>query len=269
MTSVLSFDIGLRNLAAAVVRAKPGWEWPPECRAYASDTETADQFHARTLQTFLTTPDAWEIVQWRVMDVTGALDRTVKNVKRLDTVSKAVAVTDTLEALETEWFAGDAPTHIVVELQHNSNADMRSVCMGILVFFRRSMPDTVLKGKAGTHKLKLCAALGFDVGDGKPEAPRGVAAARGRGRGRGGARRVRPVRAKYEDNKGRAVAAVQKLVGVSRPEFATHAKRDDLADALLQGLWVLYEAIAPRAPVRRRRAGTQKNGAGSAACGAE
>ena len=58
-------------------------------------------------------------------------------------------------------------------------------------------------------------------------------------------------RVKYCDNKGRAVQAASLLLQ-DHPMFALRAKQDDLADALLQGLWVLWNDVMPSPPRRKR-----------------
>lgn len=252
--TVLSFDVGLRNLGAAVVRSRPDWMFP---RVFTSPSETTDEFKARAFSDFL--KHGWELVRWRVFDVTETLDRpsAVKNVKRLNVVSKTVALTDTLAELEAAWFPDDgAPDTVVTEVQHNGNADMRAVCMGILVFFRRSMPDTALVAVSGSHKLKVCAALGVGEGAGlaakRPRRMKVTAAA---------AAKSSASKSKYDDNKRRAILAVDVLLAalplasldaamVSAMDLRT--KKDDLADALLQALWVLWGAVAPKPPVKPR-----------------
>ena len=164
---VLAFDIGLRNLAAVVISQRKGFTFAdlPQFKTYASPEETADEFKARALHYFLM-HGGWELEQWDLIDVSEVLDRDVKNIKRLSDVSKAVALADSLQALEDRWFMESAPDIVCVETQHNANAIMRGVGMGTLVFFRRSFPETVLESKSGSHKLKICDALGVGVGDG-------------------------------------------------------------------------------------------------------
>lgn len=79
-----------------------------------------------------------------------------------------------------------------------------------------------------------------------------------------GSKKAKSEEDKYEDNKWRAVLAMNNLL----PEYdhGKHTKTDDLADALLQGLWVVWMHIAPRAPARKRtraRAPTDDSGGGS------
>ena len=163
---VFAFDIGLRNLAAVVVRQKPDFRFSdfPEFKTYAHAEETADEFKLRALRHFLHA--GWELEQWDLIDVSEVLDRDVKNVKRLSDVSKSIALADSLQVLEDKWFSDSAPDVVCVETQHNANAIMRGVGMGTLVFFRRSFPETVLESKSGSHKLKICDALGVREGDG-------------------------------------------------------------------------------------------------------
>lgn len=256
MKRVLSFDVGLRNLGAAVVRSRPEWAFP---RVFASPAETADEFKARAFSDFL--QHGWELERWRVFDVTTTLDRpaAVKNVKRLNVVSKTMALTDTLAELEEAWFPGHAaPDTVVVEVQHNGNADMRAVCMGILVFFRRSMPDTTLVAISGSHKLKVCAALGVAEGAGlAAKRPRRVQV-----KTAAAAAKTVASKSKYDDNKRRAILAVDVLLAAMTPASVSacgsgtamdlRTKKDDLADALLQALWVLWGSLAPKPPTRPR-----------------
>ena len=164
---VLAFDIGLRNLAAVVISKRKDFSFSdlPQFKTYASPEETADEFKARALHYFLMN-GGWVLEQWDLIDVSEVLERDVKNIKRLSDVSKAIALADSLQALEDRWFLDSAPDIVCVETQHNANAVMRGVGMGTLVFFRRSFPETVLESKSGSHKLKICEALGVCVGDG-------------------------------------------------------------------------------------------------------
>ncbi len=174
--SALSFDCGLRNLAAALVRVRPGFAFPPEYRTLASADETNEEFKARCLAYFLQT--AWQLRDARLIDVSVYLERAtrVKNVKRLGLMTEAEALTIALTALETEWFERGAharPDIIAVEIQHNANADMKAVSLAISVFFMRTMPraTTDYAGVVGGQKLKLCEALGVREGDGTAAKP--------------------------------------------------------------------------------------------------
>jgi hypothetical protein len=297
---VLAFDIGLRNLAAVVVATKSDFSFAsfPQFKTYACAEETADEFKRRALQHFLA--HGWTLEQWDLIDVSDALERTVKNVKRLNDVTKAIALADTLQKLEDRWFSESAPDVVCVETQHNANAIMRGVSMGTVVFFRRSFPDTHMEGKSGGHKLKICDALGVVEGDGlavgvskkaaKVEKAAAKAASKKSGKGKPKVARleddaepaatVLTVKAepeaetkppgrraagfrgnfvstgkkkeKYEDNKVRAVLAVNVLMPEGHDVLRAHAKKqDDLCDVLLMALWVLWSNVAPRAPVRR------------------
>jgi RNase H-fold protein (predicted Holliday junction resolvase) len=261
MRRVLSFDVGLRNLGAAVVRSRPDWVF---ARTYVTPDETADAFKTRAFVDFLS--HGWELERWRVFDVTEVLERPdgVKNVKRLNLVTKTTALTNTLTQLETEWFPDDdAPHTVVTEVQHNGNAEMRAVGMAILMFFSRSMPDTALTAVSGSHKLKVCAALGVAEGDGlasRPSVLRRAAKAAKTGKA---VVVTKPTKVKkYEDNKRRAILAVDVLLsrfsgvvdtGVDISVMELREKKDDLADALLQGLWVLWNLVAPKAPLKSRK----------------
>lgn len=276
---VLAFDIGLRNLAAVVVSVKPDFSFDkvPEFKTYATPEETSDEFKTRALLYFL--KHGWAIDQWDLIDVSETLDRKVKNVKRLSDITKAIALTDALQSIEDRWFSDSAPDVVCVENQHNANAIMRGVGMGVIVFFRRSFPETVMEGKSGGHKLKICEALGISEGSGlsarkrakqqqatlssmfvttpEPEPIPVSVPVRGRG-GRGGRGGLRSgfvstgkKRDKYEDNKNRAVMAVSKLLPGGHPTLRSHSKKDDLCDVFLMGLWILWSKIAPRAPGRR------------------
>lgn len=274
---VLSFDIGLRNLATAVVTVKPGFSFSgvPEFQSYLTPTETADEYKLRALLYFL--QHGWVLEQWELIDVSKVLDKDVKNVKRLGDVTKALALTDTLEALEQRWFADTAPDIVCVENQHNANAVMRGVCMGIIVFFRRSFPDTVMEGKSGSHKLKICDALGVKKGDGVPIKKRktvtGSMAAflseeaacappppptptwrPGGGKKRSFRISTGSKREAYEDNKNRADMAVKRLFPDGHSVLAANSKKtDDLCDVLLMSLWILWTRVAPRAPSSKRK----------------
>ena len=281
---VLSFDIGLRNLAATVVAVATGWTPPPECLYRLSSDETVDAYKARAMRCFLDT--GWQLEQCRVINIRDAAPG----------VDTAAALTDALTELEEAWFPGvdTAPDRIVVEVQHNCNPTMRAICMGVLVFFRRSMPDTVLEAIAGSHKLKVCDALGFPLGSGIATIRRRGQQGRGRtgtatataddgegdeaslsdvetkeraqtswrrvpGGGAGGRAgawiRTADQTAKYTDNKRRACLALHKLAeGTHASARAVQAalklqrKHDDIADSLLQGLWIAWRTVSPRVP---------------------
>ena len=169
--SVLAFDPGLRHLA--VVHVARSDAVPPPGVLCREPSETTEEYRARGLLWFL--HFGWRVVEdhWDVLDVTDALGREegVANVKGIMDATKAVALADTLEALQARWFPGPAveaeagpdpaaaappaplPSRIVVEAQHNANAIMRGVAMGILVNFRRSMPrDVSLTMLSGSRK---------------------------------------------------------------------------------------------------------------------
>jgi hypothetical protein len=62
---------------------------------------------------------------------------------------------------------------------------------------------------------------------------------------------------KYDDNKGRSMKAMLDIVqaweGTPIPELLLPALTDpNVADCVLQGLWVLWQRICPRAPIRRK-----------------
>lgn len=299
--NVLSFDCGLRNLAAAVVRILPGFAFPPEYRAYCDDAETADQFKERALVYFV--GHAWTVVHARLIDISESLGRQerVKRVKSLGLMSKAAGIYNVLDELEQQWFADTATDIVAVEIQHGVNAEMRAVSLAIPVFFMRSMRDASYEGVVGGKKLKVCDAVGVHIGHGlaylsqlKDEKKAAKAAARkgpirkrksmaampaievdeddsdgagpsgafnpyAKGRFRGGGSgkgsNGMTAREKYEDNKGRAMQTMAKLVEpriCATPEIVEAVKDPNVADAVLQGVWVLWTRMAPRAPARRR-----------------
>jgi hypothetical protein len=130
----------------------------------------------------------WDIRRWDVLDVTEALHREggVSNVKAIKDVTKSVALADTLATLTAQWFPhgdddgdddGDdveegprgptIPGTVAVEAQHNANALMRGVAIGIIMYFRLRFPQTCkLTMLSGAHKLNVCTALGVDRGAG-------------------------------------------------------------------------------------------------------
>jgi hypothetical protein len=173
--TAMSFDCGLRNLAVALVCVREGFAFPAEYRTFASAEETNDAFKARCLVYFLR--EAWQLLDARLLDVSLYLERTtrVKNVKRLGLMSTAQALSNTLSALETVWFTSThaQPDIIAVEIQHNANADMKAVALAISVFFMKTMDcgTTEYAGVTGGQKLKLCAALGVNEGDGTAAKP--------------------------------------------------------------------------------------------------
>ena len=317
---VLSFDCGLRNLAAAVVRILPTFAFPPECKAYASPVETADQFKERAMLYFV--QHAWTLVHARLIDVSEYLgrDTRVKQVKKLSLMNKARGIHAVLESLEQQWFHESAADIVAVEIQHGANAEMRAVSLAIPVFFMRSMTSAEFVGVVGGQKLKVCDAVGVRLGDGtahllalKAEKKAAKAAARKgpvrkkkkpvpevvvvvdsdddsgddcgndsggdgedgedaataaaaynpyakgrfgrRGGSSGGPATARAKRDKYEDNKGRAMKAMAVLLQprvCTDPALIEAVKDPNVADAILQGVWVLWTHVAPRAPARRK-----------------
>jgi hypothetical protein len=170
--SVLSFDVGLRNLAIAHVRPS-GVAVPPELQAFACPDEPLDDFRARGFAWFVR--HGWALQRWEVVDVSTALERDapVKNVKRLSDATKAMAIVACLRGIEASWFpaggsdaGAGAPTVIAVEAQHNANAIMRGVAMGLMVHLHRSYPAAALTLMSGGQKLKVCTALGVELGQG-------------------------------------------------------------------------------------------------------
>ena len=166
--TVLSFDCGLRNLAAALVARTPA-VLPQEFRALAHTEETREDFHARALQWFIR--HAWRVQRAELIDVSDYLSKPVKRIKALGLMATAQGLHDALAALQAKWWRGGEPppTVCAVEVQHNSNAVMRAVSLAIPMYFMRSWPRvacTAYEGVTGAQKLKLCAALGFVVGSG-------------------------------------------------------------------------------------------------------
>jgi len=118
--NVLSFDCGLRNLAAAVVRIVPEFAFPPECKSYYDDTETADQFKERALAYFVR--HAWTVVHARLIDISESLGRQerVKRVKSLGLMSKATGIYNVLDELEQQWFADSVVCHCFLKLSYGA-----------------------------------------------------------------------------------------------------------------------------------------------------
>ena len=281
---VLSIDPGLRNLALAVVSVKPGWTWSPACEVLAHPKETVAEFRHRALVEFLAT--GWVLDHLEVVDVSKSLGRVVTDIKRMPLQDKVIALCNTFTRLDAEWFAGRKPDVLVAEIQHNTNAEMKAVCMSSLLYFYYTMPGVKLCAITGVHKLKVCDALGIPEGAGlaskrprKGAAPTRKASQAAKDNGtdtesededeseegedgdggpedmkKRGFRKVgdKWIRTKqgsldkYEDNKGRSKLALKRLL----PDFRTPkgVKRDDVADALLQGLWILWQEIQPPKP---------------------
>ena len=185
---------------------------------------------------------------------------------------------------------------------------MRAVSLSISVFFMRSWGQTIdYEGVTGGQKLKLCAALGFDIGSGlqaeldkkaaKAAAKAEKAAAKAAKKTPRGQTKLAvvvpetvivlsdseesddeaaPARAaagfhsrgkkhgfkakdKYEDNKLRSVLAMRHLLNGMRESGTLDASLEPLladhnvADAVLQGVWVLWQRAIPRMPARKRK----------------
>ena len=318
--SVLSFDCGLRNLAAALVLRKPV-ALPAECKVLAHPDETRDEFHGRALQWFVR--NAWTVQAAELIDVTTFLDKPVKHVKSMGLMVMAQALHDALADLQARWFSAATsvpPSVLAVEVQHNSNAVMRAVSLSISVFFMRAWGNGIeYEGVTGGQKLKLCASLGFDIGSGlqaeldkkaakaaaKAEKAAVKAAAKAAKPPRGKAKAVLPgstflaaapppplpivllsdsdsdsfddapapkrggrfgagasrfkAKDKYEDNKLRSVLAMRHLLdgmraaGTLDPAIEPLLADHNIADAVLQGVWVLWQRAVPRMPAKKRK----------------
>lgn len=317
---ILSFDCGLRNLAAVTVALAPGFAFPAEYKCYASEEETPDQFKERALVHFL--HNGWRLEHAKLIDVSESLNRParVKAILKLGLMSKASALHDVLDALEQEWFSASAPDVVAVEIQHGANAEMRAVSLAIPVFFKRSMVDTEFVAVVGGQKLKLCAAVGVAEGHGNAYL-HGLATAKKEAKAAARkvakptrrktkqdsntmaafmvrdppaamtlepeveevevvtapARRYNPrgqnwkhaasrktvsgmgARDKYEDNKGRSIKAMLQIVRDWQGgpfldlDLLAQLRDPNITDAVLQGLWVMWMRIAPRAPLKRKR----------------
>ena len=70
----------------------------------------------------------------------------------------------------------------------------------------------------------------------------------------------------YDDNKRRAVLAVQRLLPAGHPALdqcrARGLKVDDLCDVLLMGVWVLWQTTTWRLPARGRPQAPRQAAAG-------
>ena len=209
--SVLSFDCGLRTLSAALL-SRTAAALPAECKRLAHDGETRDEFHARALAWFL--QYGWCVRRVQLIDVTLEHDKPVKSAKRMGLMAMASSLHDALMRLQTEWFGADGsvdtPTLCAVEIQHNSNAVMRAVSLTLAVFFMRTWGKRVhYEGVTGGQKLKLCAALGFDVGAGlQAEADKKADKARAR---------AEKADAKAREKADKAAARAAKAAGAKRP----------------------------------------------------
>jgi hypothetical protein len=145
------------------------------------------------------------------------------NLSAMSTVDVVVHLSRVLTALETEWWGEGstfpAPDIIAVETQHNVNADARGVSTALGVLFLRVFPCARLRFYGGSHKLKVCNAMGFLAApvDGVEDLKR--------------------KRAKYADNKARSAAAGACLLGVEAGSVPP-----DVTDAVCMGVWGLWEA---------------------------
>jgi hypothetical protein len=223
---VMGFDIGLRNMAAALVSVSASYAIPTECTAYASATETPDEFRARAFTHFLL-HGGWCLQQWRRIDVLQYLPEPPASVDDASSEELAKAVTRALEALENDWFtidcgggteraAAPAPNIIPVETQHNINATMRCVAFGVMVFFSRSMPGAVIVDTHANGKLAVCDALGIHRGA-------GLAAIAARAAARSAAResRLAEKAARAADKAARAAAKASAKAGKQSKRAAT------------------------------------------------
>lgn len=270
---VLSIDPGLRNLALAVVKVKTGWTFPDANKTLAAPDESTEAFKRRAMLEFLR--DGWVMDHLEVIDISKMLGRKVYDIKRMPLTDKVTSLCATLQRVETDWFDAEnvCPDVLVVEVQHNANPEMKAVAMAAMAFLHRSMPDTQLRAITGVHKLKICEALGFPEGSGLTSR-RSRSSAKKKGdadsdldpenededddddtlRVKKGFRKVADkwVRTKqgcldkYYDNKHRSMLALKRLLPTYKT--AKGVKKDDVADALLQALWILWEHVEPPKP---------------------
>ena len=156
----------------AGIRIRAGFAFPPEIRTFASPTETKVEWEQRAQHYFWTR--GWELIGVETADITLSLDRDVKSVKTMGNAETSRALNATLATWENLWAqwtrpmgVGGGPDTLVVEIQHNANAEMRGVSLVIMSYYQRSWPTrTNFSEVTGTHKLKVCDALGVHVGDG-------------------------------------------------------------------------------------------------------
>jgi hypothetical protein len=232
--------------------------------------------------------NGWHKDHLEVLDISKALGgKKVTDIKRMSLPDKVTALCKTLQRVETEWFDKEKvkPDVIVVEVQHNANPEMKAVAMAVLAFLHRSMPDTELRAITGVHKLKLCEVLGFSEGSGlasrrsRGKKPKGVVGGddaadtdTDENENEDGAepltkkgfRKVADkwVRTKqgcldkYYDNKHRSMLALKTLLPTYKT--AKGVKCDDVADALLQALWILWEHVEPRKPRKQPTKGLKR-----------
>lgn len=249
---VLSFDAGIRHLAVAVLQCPKVIAFPPEYRKYADASETREAFSLRALQYFLA-HGGWEVQYWRVLDASEALTERatpVRKVKALGPVTMTRAIVHTLQSLPAD--TADVAT-VAVEAQHNGNPVMRGVAMAIFGYYLVTTPSAALESVSGRFKLHVCDALGIPAGAGNTITKSGKVRKRAaRVDAAAAAAPGRTKRLQYEDNKHRAILALGKLFpdGHAALTAAGSEKKDDMADALLQGLWTLWTTVAPKPPRR-------------------
>lgn len=273
--SVLSFDVGLRNLGAALLERDPLFRWPPAAAVGAAATAQA---HQQLLLAHFAL-HGWRLARAENIDTTRFHARQVRNCKKLPLVAVAGVVAATVRYLNAEWGLGaGAPAHVVTETQP-FGATMKAVSAALPAALMMAYPeDTAFTAASGGHKLKVCAALGVEEGAGLQAAavaPKAVARrsrkrpAVGTGEDPGAdGPRVAPIRPhksnpKYEDNKWRGVLACKRLLASRAPGWlraedpALAAKLQDpnVADAVLQGVWALF-CLEPGKPRRRPRGRT-------------
>lgn len=119
---------------------------------------------------------------------------------------------------------------VVVEKQHGTNHYMSEVSASILMYIKMAHPDAIICLKSGSNKLKLCESIGITR-----EYVAGLKKAKSKSKSK--------QQKRYAENKQMTVCAIERL-GID--VTASRCKRDDICDAVMQGLWALWDLSKPK-----------------------
>lgn len=225
-----SFDIGIRHLALCVLDGDAGVEAP-----------------------------APRIARWEVIDL------------RTDNTHQACE--NVVAALDARSQVFAAVTRVVLESQPSVNPKMKQVATAIQVYFVCRYPTQIrLQYVSPRNKLSDLSQAYLSQADlSQADLSLGTAAAAGAvinidvpsGKGEGGSSEAAPQRRTYAQNKRLAIAICRQLLEAGGEAewlalFGSHAKKDDLADAFLQGRHALLPPRPRPQAARKRRLGENR-----------
>lgn len=249
---VLSFDVGVRNLAFALVE----YEGTVPMPAAALAGDAADE--GAVVRAKRAVVASTRVLELATVDTTAHVRPGVctKNVNKIPVLELGRAVLRGLDAqvrpvLARLDAAGRSLSHVIIENQPVlKNPSMKSVQMVIFTFFVRHYID---REGVGIRMFQARDKLGIYTGEEVPCS----------------------LKSPYSRRKRLSVEYTRRLLGrriaatgadadaqtrAARAAFEVSKKRDDLADCYLQGLTFLYRMVVPAKVRRKKRARKRKRG---------